>query len=395
MENSINYPNFDNLDLLKNSSPIENSVLEQFNGIYNIASDKIIFGKIAVVKASSNYLSFFCEANGSYIIVKGGIKDSMLKFQGYWRLSAATNTGKFTIEMPLSSLLSNFKNGKLDSNFKFIGFATTPNGRVEEITFSFNKPINNSSKNFYIIAHRGGGRNSDYLPYSENSIELMKYAHLLGANSIEIDVQSSKDKIPFIYHDSYFSTRLIQGEFLVGSTSNFTLQQIKTFGKLKNGENIPTLDEALRAVVYETNLELVWVDCKSASIVKQTAEIINKYNKLANNIGRKIKICIGIPSDEVLNEFKLIENYKDINSICELSVDKVLEINSIAFGPIWSKGLLANESEIMRKNNKLLFVWTLDEASFIDKYLKSGYYDGMVTNYPSVVAFNYYTKYDN
>ena len=152
LENTLNYPNFDNLDFLKDSSPIEDSILEQFNGIYNITSEKNIFGKIAVIKASSNYLSFFCEANGSYIIVKGGIKDSLLKFEGYWRLSATTNTGKFTFEIPFSSLLSNFKNGKLDSNFTFVGFASTPNGKEEKFTFTFNKSINNSSKHLLIIA---------------------------------------------------------------------------------------------------------------------------------------------------------------------------------------------------------------------------------------------------
>lgn len=384
----IVYPDFNSSEYLKDATYINDSLFKNIDGLYKIESERVPFGTQAVIKTYQNHISIFCEANTFYVILKSGKIDNKVRNYGYYRKAVDLISNEIYGEFDLIDLLNN----SLDSNktFSFSLDVTTNNSDKASVKFTKIKSINFSS-DFKIIAHRGGGRNSDYLPYSENSIELMKFSPLLGANSIEIDVQSSKDRIPFIYHDSFFSTRLIDGEFLIGPTENFSLKQIKTFGKFKKGENIPTLEEALDAVVKETELEMVWVDCKSKLIVNETADLVKKYQKIADEMNRKIQICIGIPTEEVYEIFKKRADFNEIKSICELSFDKVLEIDSKAFGPSWTVGLLKKESEELRKIGKYLYAWTLDEDSFIEKYLKSELYDGFVTNYPSLVFYQYHT----
>ena len=67
------------------------------------------------------------------------------------------------------------------------------------LILDFLRPINADvlAKPFWIFAHRGGGRTADYLPASENTLEIINLAGRLGANAIEIDVKMSKDHIPF------------------------------------------------------------------------------------------------------------------------------------------------------------------------------------------------------
>jgi glycerophosphoryl diester phosphodiesterase len=51
---------------------------------------------------------------------------------------------------------------------------------------------------FQILAHRGGGRNSDYLGVSENSIEMIDIAERFGSTGIEIDARLQKMVFLFI-----------------------------------------------------------------------------------------------------------------------------------------------------------------------------------------------------
>lgn len=391
-DNSINYHEFGSQGTLINTTPLSEIISKKLEGIYTISDGSDHFGKKAVVLANGSYITILCESNSSYLILKAGQKDSSIYLEGYWRFAEndGTGTGKMIIDKNKggTDLIYTDKTGNIEISGEFIAYS----GTLKKITLTYQKPIINRNSGFKIIAHRGGGRNSDNLPHSENSAELMAISERFGANAIEIDVQMTKDNIPIIYHDHNFSTRLIKGEFLIGPASNFTLKQIKTFGKLIRDEEIPTLEEALDTVINKTNLTLVWIDVKDASAVFTTVKVIQKYQAIANSMGKVIDIGIGIPSAEVLNEFIKIEGYKNIKSICEISVDDVKRINSIAFGPSWTLGTMKSELEELHSIDKKGFVWTLDEKVFIEKFLTTSNFDGFVTNYPSVVAYMYYTK---
>jgi hypothetical protein len=56
--------------------------------------------------------------------------------------------------------------------------------------------------------------------------------------------------------------------------------------------------------------------------------------------------------------------------------------------------LLLSKIDIDKLHNagKLVFTWTLDVRDYIDDYLKSGNYDVVLSNYPSLVTGMYLTK---
>ncbi|MCX6155291.1 MAG: glycerophosphodiester phosphodiesterase family protein [Candidatus Kapabacteria bacterium] len=392
-DNSIVYPEFGSQGTLVNTQELNESTSKKLEGIYTISDGSDHFGTRAVIIANGTFISILCEMNSSYFILQAGSKDSTIYTEGYWRFAETDNNASAALKIEKSNGATDILYSDTAKNSIIIsGTYISSSGSSKTITLTYQKPISKRNSDFKIIAHRGGGRNSDKLPHSENSAELMVIANRFGANAIEIDVQITKDQIPIIYHDHNFSTRLIKGEFLIGPISNFTLRQIKTFGTLINDEPIPTLEEALDSIINKTNLKLVWIDTKDAAAVASTIQIIQKYQTIANSLGKTIEICIGIPSVEVLNEFMKVEGFKNIKSICELSVQTVKDINALAFGLPWTLGTMKTELAELHSIRKKGFVWTLDEQVFIDKFLQTSDFDGIVTNYPSVVAFKYYTK---
>ncbi|MBF8248365.1 MAG: glycerophosphodiester phosphodiesterase, partial [Bacteroidetes bacterium] len=46
----------------------------------------------------------------------------------------------------------------------------------------------------------------------------------------------------------------------------------------------------------------------------------------------------------------------------------------------------------MHNEGRRVFFWTLDGAEFIKVFLNESMPDGMVTNYPSIVAYEYYVR---
>ncbi|MCK7516839.1 MAG: hypothetical protein MZV64_03520 [Ignavibacteriales bacterium] len=104
------------------------------------------------------------------------------------------------------------------------------------------------------------------------------HSPIMGATGIEIDVKRTRDGQLIVFHDDTFSPRTVKGAYLLGSVEDYDLNQIKAFGQLINGETIPTLSEALRAVIDRTKLSLVWLDLKDASNVDETIRIQKRGN---------------------------------------------------------------------------------------------------------------------
>ena len=267
-----------------------------------------------------------------------------------------------------------------------------PEKNEKIITLTYNRPLNNSPEGFKIIGHRGGGRNSDRLFASENSVQMLMIAERLGANAVEIDVKLTKDKIPVLFHDENLSLRLINESYFVGSISNYTYDQLQSFVTLKNGGKIPTLEEALDTVLEKTNIKLVWLDIKSEGLIADVTKVQKKYVNKAKALKNDLEILIGLPTEEAVNEYMSLKDKKDIPSLCELSIENVRATNAIVWAPRWSLGLQNTESEIMHGDGRRVFTWTLDEQEFIKYYIESGNFDGILTNYPTVVAYEYYIK---
>ena len=111
------------------------------------------------------------------------------------------------------------------------------------LSFAYLQPLADKPP-FDIIGHRGGARNVDFLPVSENALEMLKLAPALGATGVEVDVRVTKDGIPVLFHDSFLSVHTVKGKLYGGMLQHHTLQELKKM-QLRKGASIPSVEEAM------------------------------------------------------------------------------------------------------------------------------------------------------
>ena len=222
---------------------------------------------------------------------------------------------------------------------------------------------------------------------------MLSLSEKLGANAIEIDVKLSNDRIPFLYHDNTINLRLVQKSVIWGNIEDFTFAQLRTLITLINGERIPSLQDALEYVLEQTHLEFVWLDMKSSKNDMQEVIAIQKniLNR-AEMMGRKLEIFVGLPSDDKINQFLSHPDWQTTLSLNELDVQDVRRTMSEIWGPRWTLGMQSDKVIEMQNEGRRAITWTMDDADFINKYISEGYFDGMVTNYPTLVAYYHYTR---
>ncbi|MFC2130427.1 glycerophosphodiester phosphodiesterase [Bacteroidota bacterium] len=388
----VNIPDFGENSMLSSAIPLNDYVKQNIEGVYDISDGKTEFGTTFVLKSNGNYLSVFSGQNAVYMVLQGGIMDSGIVYEGYWRVATGSETGTIRLFILNNNGADSLVKGYQPEKIIITGYYIKGRAKNENsFSIKLTKPLA-SDKNFWIIGHRGGGRNSDRLQASENSVEMIMLAERLGANSIEIDVKLTKDKIPVLFHDENLSLRLINESYFIGSISNYTFAQLRTFCNLKYGGEIPSLEEALDTVLEKTNLKLVWLDIKSSGLIETVAKVQEKYMEKAELMGRDLEILIGLPTEEAIDEYLKFEGHEYAPAICELSLDDVRKTNAVIWAPRWSLGLQTSEIEQMHSEGRRAFVWTLDESRFIKIYMKDGIFEGILSNYPSIVAYEYYSE---
>lgn len=374
-------------EALSGGEKLDNEIIARLNGIYKLNGANSNFGDFAVIKASKNSLSMFFKKNASFVIADARRFGDEIVIAGYWRFAQGGTCGFVKLILDSSNTNKLLSNSNL-TDLKFLGqYDLDGNNSID---FQFDRAI--KKEEFTIIGHRGGGRNSDRLPASENSLEMIAYSEKLGANAVEIDVQYTSDGVPILFHDIYMSKRLVREDYFIGKVSDYSFKQLRAFCTLKNGEKIPTLDEALQFIIDSTNHKLVWLDVKGTNSIAKINLLQTKYTAIAKAKNRNLEILIGIPTIELYDELLSVPNYKDIPTICELDESYVESANSLAWGPRWSLGLLTDRVQSIQAQQKRVYVWTLDEPQFIRRFIDRSYFDGILTNYPTVVAYEYYTN---
>ncbi len=120
-----------------------------------------------------------------------------------------------------------------------------------------------------VIGHRGA---CAYAP--ENTLASIHAAADLGVEWVEMDVKLTRDHVPVIFHDDDLS-RCTSGSGLVADTDFRDIRELDAgawFGESFMGEKIPTLEEALNAVIDRgLGLNLEIKPCPGREV--ETAEI--------------------------------------------------------------------------------------------------------------------------
>ncbi len=393
---SVIVPDHGDQSILDQTIPLSEDVKNKLNGVYQVTDGSDHFGNQVVIKWSGNYISVFGEKNADYCVLQGGSSGSEVLFEGYWRYATNTETGLVEFSIPEANGGDFLINGGDSVQIELTGsFGSDNNNPDRKVTFLYSRPFSArvSEKKFYILAHRGGGRTSDLLPASENTVEIIGLAERYGANAIEIDVKLSQDGVPFLYHDGTINLRLTQKGPIWGVVEDFSFAQLRSFITLINGEKIPSLQESLEYVLEQTNINLVWLDMKSEKndmpiVIPMQQEIMNR----AETMGRDLEIFIGLPTEDKMSDFLTYPGYEDILSLNELEIADVRRTGSAFWGPRWTLGMQNDVVETMHQEGRRVITWTMDEAQFIKQYINESGFDGMVTNYPTLVAYYHYSK---
>ncbi len=268
-------------------------------------------------------------------------------------------------------------------------FDTGPATAAQPITLTYLRPLN--PKPFEVIAHRGGGRTSDLLGVSENTLAILRRAARFGATGVEIDVRYTKDSVPVLYHDNRLNQRLIQKNGLSGGISDYTYDQLQTSFRLLYGEQIPTLEQALLTIVDRTNLSFVWLDAKFTGSMNQVQVLQQTYNERARQRGRKLQIVIGLPGTDAVDAYRALPNKANTPILCELDPALARELNAPFWAPRWTLGPQYDEVNAMQAEGRRVFVWTLDDLPFLEQFSNRANLNGILSNYAPAVAYYHYT----
>jgi glycerophosphoryl diester phosphodiesterase len=382
--------------------PLSPASLQKLEGIYRISVADDDFGDSVAVKWSydvsgsdtSHYLSFFCKEDVRYFIMQGKSLGDSILLNGYWRNVENTKIGKahFVISSRQGAFgMASGAAGPQQAVFIKGRYGMFDDEPEKEIDFQYSRPLHTGTP-FQIIAHRGGGRNNDLLPASENSVEMIHLASRLGANGIEIDVQLTRDSVPVLFHDANLNDRLTHKTGIHGTMDEYSFAELQKEVGLKRGGKIPTLEDALHTVVYNTPLQFVWLDCKLKGSLQRVHALQEAYMQKAKAIGRNVEIVIGVPDKDILQLFLALPGFQGIPSLCELEQDSAAKMKANIWATSWSKGVQTEDVLAAQAKGMRAVAWTLDVPKKIKEYMREGKFNGITTNRPSAVAYEYYIR---
>ncbi|MFO1527262.1 MAG: glycerophosphodiester phosphodiesterase [Turneriella sp.] len=373
-------PEFGGSGLVKNSRVFPAAVLNKIKGNYAATSSASTFrGRITVSVANSRISMFSYDAE-TYAVFNVNCVDNAVIFEGRTRDPASQTTGLARLRIEANAGGTEICADTPPANNPRITGVYGQNRDTLNNTIILDyvgplKPINN----FYIIGHHGC-RTVDNCGASENSLESIKFAGYLGSNAVELDVHMTKDGVPFLYHDDDFNSRLVNSILCLGNVSNYTILLVKVFCRLKYGERIPTLREALEDLLTDDTITLVWLDPKSTAALGPMVSLANEYQTKAAGLGKTLEILIGVPDEDYLAAYKASPGYQSTKCLIEYSVSVAQELGCRAYGPRFTLGPQPADADTMRANGNMIFYWTVNDKSFFSTYIGYGKANGMISD---------------
>ena len=198
-DESVTVPKFSDDSFMEGTVALSEATKTRMEGVYKVVTGTELLGNKVILKWSKRGISIFGEKESVYLIMESGSRDSDIRFEGYWRYAVNSETGLIRLEIPSDNggdeLLSD--TSSVTEIIVEGGYGFNNDSPNSSLTLEFERPFSKYAKEteFFIVAHRGGGRTADKLPASENSLEILQYTELLGGNAIEIDVRLSTENV--------------------------------------------------------------------------------------------------------------------------------------------------------------------------------------------------------
>lgn len=389
----VDMPIIDYATELAGTEPLTNQTQPSIlSGVYAVETGRGRLGDTVAIRFDGIRLGIYAERNVTFVGGAAAARGDSAIIIGAWRAIANQDAGRLDLVAPAGEGGRELAQGKGNGKGLVLRGTVRLGSKTEPIVLRKLGAIKIRLRGFQVIAHRGGGRNSERLGRSENSIPMMLLASALGATGIEIDVHATKDRVPIVFHDPTFTARTVPSPYMIGSVSNYTLSQIRLAARLVNGEQIPTLREALMAVIDSTDLSLVWLDNKSVPVVDSVLFIQREMIDYASRKGRRVRILFGIPTDEILRAYEGSALTGTVPVLCELDPAIALRIKADVWAPRFTLGTQTSTVRDLQSKGCDVYVWTLDDVAFIRRYLAEDVFDGILTNYPTLLAWGFYTR---
>lgn len=219
-----------------------------------------------------------------------------------------------------------------------------------------------------IIAHRGASAAE-----LENSMAAFEKALELGAQVIEMDVRTSLDGHAILMHDETLS-RTTRG---TGPVSETPLSVVKAI-KLRNGQAIPTLKDALSALKGRCIVNIELKDSGSALSAGQVVKEMNLWKD----------VVFSSFQGSWLVDLKLRYPHARVAFICEdKKLDCVRIATSLKAEAINISMRLATKKMFIKakKEGLDLNIWVVNSPRGMRKFIEMGA-DGIITDRPDVLA---------
>ncbi len=134
------------------------------------------------------------------------------------------------------------------------------------------------------------------------------------------------------------------------------------------------------------------MDTKYSGNLQIVRDIQKEYLQKAAAAGRTLNIVFGLPTTDAIDDFLRLPDFVATPNLCELSLEDVDRTNAEIWAPRFTLGIKTDDIAKMHSLGKQVFVWTLDVPDFIQEYIRDGHYDGVLSNYPSAVAYYFYVQ---
>ncbi|WP_407269780.1 glycerophosphoryl diester phosphodiesterase membrane domain-containing protein [Radiobacillus sp. PE A8.2] len=226
-----------------------------------------------------------------------------------------------------------------------------------------------------VTSHRG-----DLQSAPENSISSIRAAIDKGVDTIEIDVQMTKDKVIVLNHD----INLRRTADVRSKISEMTYEEVlkldigRLFSDEFIGEKIPTLDQVMEEI-KQTDIQLL-IDVKSVDTNEDFAEelvkIIEKHNMVEATYVQSFNY-------EDIKDIKQLNSDIKIGQIMYLSAGDLEDLD-VDFYAIKQTMLTQRFVNNAKKLDREVWVWTVNNKRNIREVLKYDI-DGIITDYPERV----------
>jgi len=395
-KNGITLPPVNPDDNLAGTKHISDTTMRNMEGIYTLTSGDAALGSQFVCKVSKHKVSFFSNSNGIFFILGYGLNptDGSIQFSGFWRYSENATQGNINFSVAKTEgALDLIVNG-IASNIQLKGIFTSPSKQA--ITLKYQRPFSQYvlTHEFSVLAHHGVQTTANP-PYAQNSIGGVLHDEDYGVNGLEFDIRLTKDNVPIMMHDANFDIRLTLKGPLYGDFNQYTFDFLENYVRLVDGEKIPSLAQALQVFIDSTTMKYMWMDVKGdPDVFKYMEPIVRDAYARAAAAHRDIVLIADLPTTTVIQEYQNQPSYgASFPCMCELSMQDAIDNNCKYFGPRFTLGLLLDDVNRGHTLGIKSWVWTLNDKTTILNYMRDGKYDGIDTDYPAYVIYNYYANF--